>query len=45
MPLDNSMKWKLNGMHQLLLCDDVNLLGNDINTLKIKREAVVRRMV
>jgi hypothetical protein len=44
-PVDRSKKRKLNGMHQLLLHDNVNLLGNDISTLEIKREAVVKRLI
>jgi hypothetical protein len=40
--LENQMGLKLNGAHQLLAyADDVNLLGDNIDTIMKNREALI----
>jgi hypothetical protein len=40
--LENQVSFELNGIHQLLVyVDDVNLLGNSINTIKEKTETLL----
>jgi hypothetical protein len=35
------MRLKLNGTHQLLYADDVNLLGDNIDTMKINKKILI----
>jgi hypothetical protein len=43
---ENQVGQKLNGTHQLLVfAGYVNLLGDSINTIKKKIEALIRRLV